>query len=183
MFIAKIANRVHRGESGFTLIELLVVMAILAILVGLVLPHFFGIIEDADVPYIMAQHHQMRTAVFLYHEDTGRWPNEWSGHPVWETAWHQLWHAANVSGWDGPYIERPILQENRWGGHWGVLRDVDIDVVREDPALYTVFRHYGVPRVVAEAIDRRMDDGAHGWGAVQHTLVDPIRLTIIIARQ
>jgi general secretion pathway protein G len=188
MFIAKIANRVHRGESGFTLIEMLVVMAILAILVGLVVPHFFGIIEDADVAYIMAQHHQMRTAVFLYHRDTGRWPTEWSGAPVDEVARRQLWHAANVSGWRGPYIDRPILQRNRWGGHWGVEANVlipDVGVPVIPVPRYTVFRHYRVPRVVAEAVDRRIDNGDPDTGAVQlFPLVgDPVILTIVIARE
>jgi len=197
-FIEK-ARKIQRNQKGFTLIELLVVMAILAILVGLVLPNFFGITEDADAIQIQGQHEKMREAVWLYHTDTGQFPSEWSGAPLGTPAHHQLWFANAITGWDGPYIERPILQKNRWGGNWGVWEDVSIHGM---PGLYTVLFYDNVPLVVCRQVDRAMDDGdlVTGWhtGAVQFrsganfpTAPPPAhaptpegnRLTIVIAKQ
>ncbi|MCL0093797.1 type II secretion system GspH family protein [Dehalococcoidia bacterium] len=178
MFITKIAKRLHRGEKGFTLIELLVVMAILAVLVGLVLPNLFGITDDADAIMIQGQHEKMREAVFLYHEDTGEWPNE---HTL---GTHDLWNQ-DISGWDGPYIERPILQKNRWGGHWGVS-DLTFNVTGVH-ATYTVLFYDDVPSHVRTEVDLAMDDGNPTSGAVQTgnwgATGVPDRFVIVIAKQ
>ncbi len=148
-------------------------MAILAILVGLVVPNFFGVTDESEAIQIQGQHEKMREAVYLYHSDTSRWPNEWSGAPLTTTAQHQLWLADGVSGWDGPYIDRPILQKNRWGGNWGVRdgRRLNLTLVDNTAAggglLYTVLMYEDVPNVVAEALDEAMDDGDRTTGAVQ----------------
>ena len=175
MFITKIAKRLHRGETGFTLIELLVVMAILAILVGLVLPNLFGVTDDADAIQIQGQHEKMREAVYLYHSDTGEWPNEYVGT-------HNLW-SHNISGWDGPYIERPILQKNRWGGHWGVWKNVGLNVTGVS-GTYTVLFYDDVPPHVRTEVDIAKDDGDGATGAVQTLSLNwTDRLVIVIAKQ
>ncbi|MCL0075757.1 type II secretion system GspH family protein, partial [Dehalococcoidia bacterium] len=164
-FIEK-ARKIHRNQKGFTLIELLVVMAILAILVGLVLPNFFDITDEADATQIMGQHEKMREAVFLYYLDTGQWPTEWSGSPLGTRADHQLWRADNVAGWDGPYLERPILQENRWEGYWGVVENRKLTGAADGN--YTVLLYANVPREVCRDIDERMDDGIRTTGLVRY---------------
>ena len=193
------ARKIHRNQKGFTLIELLVVMAILALLVGLIVPNVFGVTDEADAIMIQGQHEKMREAVLLYHLDTGEWPTEWSGAGFYDAAQRQLWHAGNVSGWDGPYIDRPILQKNKWGGDWGVYDNVTL---WDMEGLYTVLFYDNVPRIVCEQVDQAMDDGdpATGWhtGAVQfragtyfpgapadwnYPTQEGNRLTIIIARQ
>ena len=183
MFITKIAKRLHRGEKGFTLIELLVVMGILVILVGMIAPNLFGVAHEGEVAMIMGQRDELRDAVLRYHTHTGVWPTEWSGVAVNVTAMRELWLSGNVTGWAGPYIDRPILHENRWGGFWGVLESilVDLDAVGPLPSEnYTVLRHMLVPPLDALRVDSRMDDGVLTTGAVQHVGGN---LTIIIARQ
>ncbi|MCL0078688.1 type II secretion system GspH family protein [Dehalococcoidia bacterium] len=160
------ARKIHRNQKGFTLIELLVVMAILAILVGLVLPNFFDITDEADATQIMGQHEKMREAVFLYYQDTGQWPTEWSGDDG--AAASQLWHADNVAGWDGPYLERPILQENRWGGFWGVVENRLLTGAPGGMFDYTVLLYTNVPLEVCRDIDERMDDGKSYDGFVRY---------------
>ncbi|MCL0089568.1 type II secretion system GspH family protein [Dehalococcoidia bacterium] len=160
------ARKIHRNQKGFTLIELLVVMAILAILVGLIVPNFFNITHEADATQIMGQHEKMQQAVFLYHQDTGEWPTEWSGAPVGDTAQRQLWLGGGVVGWDGPYLERPILPENRWGGYWGVVENRRLSGAANGN--YTVLLHTNVPLEVCGEIDERMDDGIRTTGLVQY---------------
>ena len=173
MFITKIAKRLHRGEKGFTLIELLVVLAILAVIVGLVVPNFFGIMDGADAVQIQGQHEKMREAVFLYHEDTGEWPTEWSDSDL-GTIYHQLWdNIVGASGWDGPYLDRPILQDNRWGGRWGVHENRLLSGAAGGIDDYTVLLYAGVPLEVAQNLDKAMDDGdgttsGHNSGVVQY---------------
>ncbi|MCL0084529.1 hypothetical protein M1N82_03200, partial [Dehalococcoidia bacterium] len=99
------------------------------------------------------------------------WPTEWSGDPVWTTNRHQLWHAGDVGGWDGPYIERPILQENRWGGRWGVFEDRRLNlkgIDNREGVLFTALLYENVPLHVARALDEAMDDGVRDTGAVQY---------------
>ena len=174
-FIEK-AKRMHHNQDGFTLVELLVVLAILALLVGLVMPNFFEITGEKDAILMQSQHQKMRVAVFLYHMDTGEWPTEWSGAGLDTENQHQLWFATNdadngdVGGWDDPYIDRPILQNNRWGGNWGVYEDRILNLTELDNTtgdLYTVLRYENVPLEVAEALDEAMDDGRWYSGAVQ----------------
>ena len=204
-FIEK-TKRMHRNQDGFTLVELLVVLAIVAVLVGLVIPNVFEIPTQADVTQIQRQHEKMRAAVFLYHMDTAQWPTEWSGAGLGAGNQHQLWLAANdagtgdVGGWDGPYLDRPILQNNRWGGDWGVHEDRILNLAVLDNTTgdeYTVLRYEKVPLGVAEALDAAMDDGLWYSGAVQfggndwpsnHPIsgggpLDSNFLEIIIARQ
>ncbi|MCL0093799.1 type II secretion system GspH family protein [Dehalococcoidia bacterium] len=164
-FIEK-ARKIHRNQKGFTLIELLVVMAILAILVGLIVPNFFDITDEADATQIMGQHEKMQQAVFLYYTDTGQWPTEWSGND--SPAASELSVCNDVVGWDGPYLERPILPENRWGGFWGVVENRKLCGAAGNIFDYTVLLYANVPLEVCRDIDERMDDGIRTTGLVQY---------------
>ncbi len=193
-FINK-ARKIRRDQKGFTLIELLVVMAILAILVGLVLPNFFGMTYEAEATMIAGQHEKLREAVFLYYIDTGQFPTEWSGAPLGQHHLHQLWRNRNdadtgtVPGWDGPYIERVIEAENRWGGFWGVYENRHLSGAAG--GRYTVLLYANVPREVCEILDEMIDDGSRTGGIVRYYGTywgsggedDDNFLSIMIARQ
>ena len=63
-----------RGGFGFTLIELLVVMTIVALLLTLALPRYFGSIDKSKEAVLKENLHQMREAISRYYADKGRYP-------------------------------------------------------------------------------------------------------------
>jgi general secretion pathway protein G len=63
-----------RSHSGFTLIELLVVMTIVALLLTLALPRYFGSIDRSKEAVLKENLHQMREAISRYYADKGRYP-------------------------------------------------------------------------------------------------------------
>jgi general secretion pathway protein G len=65
---------VYRAIGGFTLIELLVVMAIVATLLTLAVPRYFGSIEKAKEAVLKQDLATLRDTLDKYHGDTGRYP-------------------------------------------------------------------------------------------------------------
>ena len=63
-----------RPHAGFTLIELLVVMTIVALLLTLALPRYFGSIDRSKEAVLKENLHQMREAISRYYADKGRYP-------------------------------------------------------------------------------------------------------------
>jgi general secretion pathway protein G len=62
------------ARRGFTLIELLVVFAILATLLTLALPRYFGSVDKSKEAVLKENLFQMRDAISRYHADKGRYP-------------------------------------------------------------------------------------------------------------
>ncbi|MFP3975315.1 MAG: PKD domain-containing protein [Dehalococcoidia bacterium] len=161
--LLSIPNRLNKGETGFTLIELMVVLTILAIIVGLVVPNVFGIAKGAECTMIVGQHEKMREAVFMYYIDTNQWPTEWSGNTnTDDPEEHELWND-DCSGWDGPYLDRPIMQKNSWGEDWGVVENHTLS----EMGVFVCLVYEGVPDELAQCVDDKMDDRAASSGAVQ----------------
>lgn len=70
-----------RGKSarasragGFTLVELLVVLAIVATLLTLALPRYFGSIDKSKEAVLKENLYQLRDAISRYHADKGKYP-------------------------------------------------------------------------------------------------------------
>jgi general secretion pathway protein G len=61
-------------RKGFTLIELLVVLAIVATLLTLAVPRYFGSIDKSKEAVLKENLSQMRDAISRYHADKGRYP-------------------------------------------------------------------------------------------------------------
>ena len=61
-------------KRGFTLIELLVVMAIVALLLALALPRYFGHIDKSREVILKQDLTTMRDAIDKFHGDKGRYP-------------------------------------------------------------------------------------------------------------
>ena len=60
---------------GFTLIELLVVMAVLALLLTISIPRYFGHVDKAKESVLRQDLAQMRDAIDKHFGDTGRYPD------------------------------------------------------------------------------------------------------------
>lgn len=61
-------------RAGFTLIELLVVFTIIALLLTLALPRYFGSVDRSKETVLRENLNQMRDAISRYHADKGRYP-------------------------------------------------------------------------------------------------------------
>ena len=61
-------------RRGFTLIELLVVLAVIATLLTLAVPRYFGSIDKSKEAVLKENLFQMRDAISRYHADKGKYP-------------------------------------------------------------------------------------------------------------
>ena len=62
-------------KKGFTLIELLVVMAIVATLLTIAVPRYFGSVDRAHEAVLKENLFQLRDAIGKYHADKGKYPD------------------------------------------------------------------------------------------------------------
>lgn len=61
-------------KAGFTLIELLVVMAIIALLLTIAVPRYFGSLDKANEAVLKEDLSTLREALDKYYGDTGKYP-------------------------------------------------------------------------------------------------------------
>jgi len=61
--------------AGFTLVELLVVMAIIATLLTLAVPRYFGSVEKSKEAVLKQNLGTLRDSIDKYYGDTGRYPD------------------------------------------------------------------------------------------------------------
>ena len=62
--------------GGFTLIELLVVMAIIATLLSIALPRYYGSIDRSKEVALRHDLKMLRSSIDQFHADTGRYPKD-----------------------------------------------------------------------------------------------------------
>lgn len=63
-----------RGFAGFTLIELMIVMAIIALLLTLVAPRYFGHVDKAKEAVLRQNLTSVRDTLDKFYSDTGKYP-------------------------------------------------------------------------------------------------------------
>lgn len=68
-----------RRQAGFTLIEILVVISVIGILAGLLLTNFVGVRERAADTSLKNDLRQLKTALRLYYNDVGSYPDAGAG--------------------------------------------------------------------------------------------------------
>jgi general secretion pathway protein G len=93
----------RRRSFGFTLIELLIVIVILGLLLSLVAPAMFSKVGSSQRKAALAQMQMLSTALDTYRLDVGEFPASLA-----------LLRAADVPGWDGPYLPREVPMDP-WG--------------------------------------------------------------------
>lgn len=64
-----------RTKRGFTLVELMVVMAIVALLLAIALPRYFGHLETSKETILKQDLAVMRDAIDKFHGDRGHYPD------------------------------------------------------------------------------------------------------------
>jgi len=64
-----------RGHLGFTLIELLVALAIIALLLSIAAPRYFGSVSRTQENVLKENLHLMRDALDKFYSDAGRYPD------------------------------------------------------------------------------------------------------------
>jgi general secretion pathway protein G len=62
------------GGRGFTLIELLVVLAIIALLLTIAVPRYYGSLDKSKEAVLKENLFQLRDAIGKYHADKGKYP-------------------------------------------------------------------------------------------------------------
>lgn len=60
---------------GFTLIELLVVLSVIALLLTLAMPRYFGSVDKSKEAVLRENLNQMRDAISRYYADKGKYPD------------------------------------------------------------------------------------------------------------
>jgi len=156
-------------KGGFSLIELVIAMAILAILVGVVSMRSGSLLDRSKVTKITQAVDALKTAVVLYHTDTGQYAYHTNG------ASRRL-VTSTIAGWDGPYIDDADLSRNN---PFGVMYidnthdcfgrvtgwDLDGDGTEETTGASNSVLLTGITPDMADKLDMHYDNGMAGTGA------------------
>jgi len=95
-------QRRRRSQSGITLIEMLVVVTIIALFAALVIPKFFGKVDQARRSAAREQINGFMTALGAYKLDTGTFPSTDQGLQALRVK------PDNMDQWAGPYLPQDV---------------------------------------------------------------------------
>ena len=100
-------------QKGFTLIELMIVVAIIGILAAVAIPQYQNYVARAQVAEGLALASRVKTAVTLYYQETGGFPEVSSGgaSPYVET--HKLLGIAADHELSGKYVIHIRVQRDK----------------------------------------------------------------------
>jgi general secretion pathway protein G len=94
-------------RSGFTLMEILIVLAILAVIIGLVLPNFLGAQGDANKKVAMMAVNGVEKAADMYAaQHDGDFPQSIDA---------MLSNPGQDPKWAGPYLDKGKVPVDPWG--------------------------------------------------------------------
>lgn len=102
----------RRRSYGFSLLELVIVLAVMTILAGVLVPIVKQVLDAAKVSKITALADTLANACRSYYKDTRLFATEMGSSAMLEDhqlAYDQTTAPVPVLGWNGPYIEGPLL--------------------------------------------------------------------------
>lgn len=102
------AGNIPSAQDGFTLIELIVVVMIIGLLSALVVPKFFGKVEQSKLKAAQAQIELLGAALDQYRLDMGQYPTTSEGLDALRIK------NATAESWHGPYLKKEIPKDP-WG--------------------------------------------------------------------
>lgn len=190
-------------NKSFTLIELIVVIAIVAVLAAIIAPHAFQAIEKAKSMRVVTDLKSIKSACLGFYSDTGQWPLSINGvdytfimlsipsdfppSPLSGSVHlpHPLLVNPGVTGWDGPYLEKPARSpllysgvnvgipgnicpayghyytryepsDGLWWPGWYNVFDLNKDGTNEITNAWSI-NLYPVPEIVRRGVNRALD--------------------------
>ncbi len=100
-----------RGLTGFTMIELLVVVSIIAILLGIIVPTYYGVREQARRVKARSTAKYLETAFREFYNYHGEWPEDDDGvHKVSGDLYKIM--QGQKSGYTNAYFEFEIMRDS-----------------------------------------------------------------------
>ncbi len=95
------------------MIEAVVIVAVLAILAGIVTPLVVREVAKSKISRVKTDMEAISTAFNQYYVDTSYWPERFDGAASSNTSFTSFrslyTNSQNLTGWDGPYLERGVL--------------------------------------------------------------------------
>ncbi len=143
-------------KKGFTLIELIVVIAIIAILAAIVAPNAFKAVEKAKISGSIEDFRSIKTGAMAYYSDVGTWPSNCTTPSACANTAGFVSQPTNVTGWDGPYLEK-WPQTSKWGGNYTFTRNDAGTLWNATAAGERYVNITNAPAVAASKIDSQLD--------------------------
>ena len=109
------------NQRGFTLMEMIGVMAVIAILASVATPTIIDAIRNAKITSFVEDVNGIRTVVAKFYKDTGQFPVHIPGGNN-QNQKQLMKNTSNpIRGWDGPYLEKDLVNPFSKGAYRGVL--------------------------------------------------------------
>ncbi|MDP3937784.1 MAG: type II secretion system protein GspG [Deltaproteobacteria bacterium] len=141
----------YNSERGFTLIELIIVIAIITALASMFLPKYLDAQRRSDLAIAQAALATLRTAVVIYRQDTGVYPNGTADLTTTANWNNFLLTDPGVAGWKGAYTDR--ITNDPWGNAYVFGNHFD-ETADGDPISHLFS---GGPNGVVDTVDFSVD--------------------------